>query len=71
MRFNDGPNIKLVDKIKCKCLYISQQKKSNLYRQLYVYWGIPKKVKLKIIILTKQIYGKDCKSVLKAVKSNI
>jgi hypothetical protein len=28
---------------------------------LYVYWGIPKEVKLKIIILTKQTYGKDLK----------
>lgn len=58
MRFNDGSNLKLIDKLKSMYSYISTNGKITTYTDNLQAQGIPKEVKLKIMILVKHIEDK-------------
>lgn len=59
MRFNDGSNLKLIDKLKSLYSYIPLNGKIITYTDSKeANKSIPKEFKLKMIILAKQIEGK-------------
>lgn len=58
MRFNDGSNLKLIDKLRSEYSYISVNGKIATYTDSLEARGIPKEVKLKITILIKHIGDK-------------
>lgn len=58
MRFNDGSNLKLIDKLRSEYSYILVNGKIATYTDSLEARGIPKEVKLKITILVKHIDDK-------------